>query len=139
MNNKPLRIIVGVGRLLLVECASTPGAGTEAVTTMPTAGQVRPTITAATSTRTPQLTTVATATPTPYPDANLPDVPLSRDGPWLIFEAATEQTGPDYLWAINDNGTGLTQLVDEPVLQAIYQALSGAPCCPPFLTDLIAE
>lgn len=45
----------------------------------------------------------------------LPEAPLSEEGPWLLFVADPEQDPPaDYLWAINPDGTGLTQLSSQP-------------------------
>ncbi len=41
----------------------------------------------------------------------LPDAPLSEEGPWLVFVAQLQDV--PYLWAINPDGTGLTQLTDK--------------------------
>jgi hypothetical protein len=58
-------------------------------------------------------TPVPTAIPaTTYPT---PAVPLSPTGPWLVFRAGDYPSG-DYLWAINQDGTGLTRLTDDCIL-----------------------
>lgn len=66
------------------------------ITTTPTKSQ----------TKTPRPTDTATPTATSYPE---PAVPLSSAGPWLIFKA------DEYLWAMNQDGTGLTRLTNERI------------------------
>ncbi|MBN1429798.1 MAG: hypothetical protein JXB07_15620 [Anaerolineae bacterium] len=55
---------------------------------------------------TPWPTSTPVPTATSYPT---PAVSLSSTGPWLIFRA------DGYLWAMNQDGTGLTRLSNEPV------------------------
>ncbi|MBN1428374.1 MAG: hypothetical protein JXB07_08310 [Anaerolineae bacterium] len=110
---------IAVTCLLLVGCASTSTAGVLPVTDIPPAPTKDRTAIYAASPTPPQATLTAVAplpTPSPYSTANLPDVSLSESGPWLVFLASTEENGPRYLWAINDDGTGLTKLVDEYVV-----------------------
>lgn len=121
--------IISIVCLLLTGCTSTPA------TRVPTTASLSPTPTedqatahpfatlraewtmlAQTPTRTPRPSATPTVTPTPYPTASISDVPLSPEGPWLVFTASTEQGGPHGLWAINSDGTGLKRLVDTPVL-----------------------
>lgn len=56
----------------------------------------------------------STTTSTPYPTSS---VPLSKEGPWFIFTAATEENGIPFLWALNPDGSGPFLLVDEWVTQ----------------------
>nr|MBC8504703.1 hypothetical protein [Chloroflexota bacterium] len=42
--------------------------------------------------------------------ASIPEAPLSQKGPWTIFLAK------DGIWALNQNGSGLTHLVDDTVV-----------------------
>lgn len=41
---------------------------------------------------------------------------LSDSGPWLLYLATAEGETLPYLWGINANGTGLTRLSDQPVV-----------------------
>jgi len=80
-----------------------------------------------------------TATP-PHPTATPararipPDLPLSADGPWLVFE------NTQGLWAVNADGTGLTRILApesselEPGLFAISPAPMGG-----VLTVIVVE
>ena len=64
---------------------------------------------------------------TPIPPATVyptPAVPLSPTGPWLFFIEWRSEWQRDrsmwprvkgYLWAINQDGTGLTRITDEPI------------------------
>lgn len=69
-----------------------------------------PTAEAATSTPSPMPTSTPqpTITPTPAPSAT-PDVPLYDDGAWLLFQGWDQ--GNMHLWAVNWDGTGLTDLL----------------------------
>ena len=62
---------------------------------------------------TPEVITLPPQTPVSHPDAL-----LSEEESWLVFEAKAEEEhfGPSHLWAINAHGTGLTELVNEPIL-----------------------
>ncbi|MBN1428570.1 MAG: PD40 domain-containing protein [Anaerolineae bacterium] len=55
----------------------------------------------------PSRTPSPSLTPTIAPSST-PDMPLSENGPWLVFLANDE------LWAMNPDGTGLTQLTRIP-------------------------
>lgn len=124
MNEQKVRYIIGViFCLLLAGCTSTPATGAPTLTsTSPLPTDDRATARAVPSVTLQSTSTAVAQTPTPkpspHPTATLPDVPLSQDGPWMVFLSAFghEQDGLQYLWAINDDGTGLTKLVDEPVL-----------------------
>ncbi|MBN1889497.1 MAG: PD40 domain-containing protein [Thermoflexales bacterium] len=72
----------------------------------PTQAPAAPTEAAATSTPPPP-----TATPEPEADqASAPLGALNRDGPWLVFAA------PDGLWALDADGSDLTQLTRRPLV-----------------------
>lgn len=68
----------------------------------------------------PEPSPIASLTPTPAPTPTAtPDVPLSAGGPWLVFSAAARPSRDEWsfgLYAVNPDGTGLTQLVGQPVL-----------------------
>ena len=58
---------------------------------------------------TPASPTPAEPQPAPIPEptaTELADVPLSVDGPWLLLG------GKDGLWAVNDDGSGMTHIVN---------------------------
>ncbi|MBN1429799.1 MAG: hypothetical protein JXB07_15625 [Anaerolineae bacterium] len=116
--------------LVLAGCAS-PGAATPTATQPPRPTAPSATTIASTETTMPTATSVATSIPaptqaqveptqvepptpkdTPIPTATnypAPAVPLSTTGPWLVFRANA------YLWAMNQDGTGLTRLTDDCV------------------------
>lgn len=60
-------------------------------------------------------TATAVTTPLPTLDASR-SATLSNTGPWLIFEAALKRNDASYLWAVNKDGSGLTQLSTDPVI-----------------------
>ena len=113
--------------LILVGCV----AGLEDTTPMaagvPTVDNV-PTTVIPTETSRPEITDVAdtssypTYTPTPKPTfpptiplTAMPDVPLAPDGPWLLFTAYIDPLDKKFLYAANDDGTGVTQFIPEYV------------------------
>jgi hypothetical protein len=49
-------------------------------------------------------------------DTNQQQANLSESGPWLLFLATPPGETSPYLWGINSDGTGLTQLSEQPVL-----------------------
>ncbi|MBN1429904.1 MAG: PD40 domain-containing protein [Anaerolineae bacterium] len=121
------RVIGGVICVVLVGCASTgatdilPSTSTspapmenQATAQADAAATLQQgwTSTARVPTSTPTIPPTATPLPTDY----VPSVPLSEEGPWLVFMAGSEYHGFQYLWAANEDGTGLTKLVDEPVV-----------------------
>ncbi|MBN1427477.1 MAG: PD40 domain-containing protein [Anaerolineae bacterium] len=58
-----------------------------------------------------------------------PDAPLSDQGPWLVFLATSDRedtTNTSYLWAMNADGSGLTQLDAEPVVSFRIRPYSSA-------------
>lgn len=121
MSGERTPTIISIVCLLLAGCASTPAGGVLTVTGVPPAttegratGQAASPVAleadAQADVRTPASTLQPQAT------VDFPDVPLSPAGPWLVFLAGSEDHGLQYLWAVNDDGTGLTRLVDEPVI-----------------------
>jgi dipeptidyl aminopeptidase/acylaminoacyl peptidase len=56
---------------------------------------------------TPATSFMPTATPT-----GTPDVPLSADGPWVIFQGYMPGEKWQGLWAMNTDGTGITPITD---------------------------
>lgn len=103
MSCEKVRYIIGVICLLLAGCASPVPVDDQAAihTASPAPLQATPTVAA------------HKPTPTfpPQPTAGFPDLPFSREDPWLVFLGGV---GP-YLWASNDDGAGMAQLVDEPI------------------------
>ncbi len=128
-------VFVVVLCLILVGCA----AGLE---DNPTAAGVptvdgMPTVAVPTETAGPQITDVAdtssyptpTKTPKPtipptVPSTKVPDRPLNPEGPWLLFTAYVTPPDEQYLYAVNDDGTGLTQLTSEYV--SSYEVQPGS-------------
>ena len=121
--DRPPPILVAVLCLIMVGCA----AGQEDV---PTA-TIAPTATAPEKTvelesaDVPATPTDPIPTDTPEPIISpthapipTPDVPLDPEGPWLLFLASTIDPGDwsRQIWAVNADGTGLTELVDEHVM-----------------------
>lgn len=55
---------------------------------------------------------------TPFPTLT-PNGSLSADGPWLLFTARQGCGGdycPNYLWAMNSDGTGLQHIIDDHIV-----------------------
>ena len=77
--------------------------------------------------------------PTPLPTATLPparstesavssptpEAPLNQLGPWLLFTAGGHGGSPAGLYAVNPDGTGLTQLAEANVLPGIVPSPQG--------------
>jgi len=78
-------------------------------------------------TLTPEPTASRTPSPTPEP---LPDVPLSSAGPWGLLLAW------DGIWAVNQDGTGLTRLSPDVVWNG---AVAAAPGKLAYITDTEIE
>lgn len=122
--------------LFTVACVLLAGCGSAGVGKL--TGTVVPSpVTAATATSTllaPVASTeraLLTNAPEPATTATIipsatPDVPLSANGPWLVFLASVDQWGIQYLWAINADGSGLARLIDEPVLNFRVRPHSSA-------------
>jgi hypothetical protein len=98
--------------LLLSACSQTDRQATE----VDTLAAASPT---ATQTNAPP-TATRTYTPTePLVEASqipasMPEVPLASHGPWVIFNVSPDEArgNPGGLWAVNPDGTGLTQIAD---------------------------
>jgi hypothetical protein len=61
----------------------------------------------------------ASTTPLPRDPAPIPVGPLSTQGPWRIFIARMKcklEACPQQLWIMNEDGSGLQVLVEEPVI-----------------------
>jgi dipeptidyl aminopeptidase/acylaminoacyl peptidase len=65
---------------------------------------------------TPATSFMPTATPT-----GTPDVPLSGDGPWVIFQGRSETQERQGIWAMNLDGSGITQVTDPAILVSQYK------------------
>ncbi len=50
---------------------------------------------------------------------------LSAEGPWLLFLATPEGETLPYLWGINADGSGLSQLSAQPVLNFAVNSAVG--------------
>jgi len=85
----------------LIGCSGAPATETGSMASEAPTPTAMPTSIPA-PTRTPHPTLTPTIAPSPTPD-----VPLSENGPWLVFMSQDE------LWAANPNGTGLTQLTNK--------------------------
>lgn len=82
-----------------------------------------------TGTPTPTTTPAPTYTPRPGPTRTpTPSMPLSSAGPWLVFSVTDEtdatRTG---LWAVNADGTGLTQITTESALSSFADPQAVSP------------
>lgn len=120
--------------LLISGCSQqtpTPDMPTEqviAATDMPASTITYPPMPIATNTNIPTLTSSLAAPPTitPFP---APDVPLTEDGPWLIFQGHMGEIGVDYwkplLWAMNADGSGLCQLSEEHLMAYAPQPVNS--------------
>jgi len=78
-----------------------------------------PTDTPPPPTVTPTTTPIPTLTPTPRPQATAtPESALTRRGPWLVFNAIrqADPARPHGLFAVNADGSALTQLVEDDVV-----------------------
>ncbi len=78
------------------------------------------------STGTPTASSPATATPIPPAATHVPstetltpDVPLAEDGPWFVF-STTNSDRLNKLWAVNADGSGLTQLTGDTYITTGY-------------------
>ncbi|MBN1311665.1 MAG: PD40 domain-containing protein [Anaerolineae bacterium] len=120
MREVKIRSMVGVMCLLLVGCASGSGSITppgeanqpiDAASPSAVPVTVTPTSTIEPSPPATESPSVIDATATPVPENGLLD-----NGPILIFKAAGKPDGEEHLWAVNQDGSNLTQLVDENVL-----------------------
>jgi hypothetical protein len=82
-----------------------------------TAPQAMTDLITATATQTQEIPTLAQTpvSPSPTEPPSASGVPLSAQGPWFLFLANPNQSDAPFLWAINADGTGLTQLVNEHV------------------------
>lgn len=116
-----LHILVAVLCLILVGCTTGyKDAPTTAVipTTVAPQETVEPEITdvpatGAYPTYTPSPTPKPTITPTSIPA--IPDKLLNPEGPWLLFTGYVAPPDELYLYAANDDGTGVTRLITEYV------------------------
>lgn len=70
------------------------------------------------------LTPLPTTAPTIAPSAT-PNVPLATKGPWLLFTATIDPSVEHALWAINQDGTGLTELIHETVVYYAPQPVTS--------------
>ncbi len=93
-------VVILVGCVAVRPAPPTPTHHLEAATVTTTA-------TPQTATQFPTNTPAPTSTSVPTPTMT-PTVPLSTEGPWLVF--AARNSSPRYLWAVNADGTGLTRL-----------------------------
>ncbi len=109
------RLCSAAAALTLLACVPEPGV---ILPDVPTPSPTPTRTPDPTSTPAPPATPPRPVRPTPTPTP-LADQPLSPRGPWLAFTAAAH---PEYeewafgLFAANADGSGLTQLVAEPVL-----------------------
>jgi hypothetical protein len=69
-----------------------------------------------TPTSTPTTTPPPPSTSSPIPALQPDGRPLSANGPWLLLATALDGRTVDGLWALNADGTGLTQLVGDTII-----------------------
>ena len=127
----PKRLLTGLGVCLaLIGCSGNPASELGASTSTPNTPLVQgePSATSQVDPVTaspvpPTQTSMNTAVPSAAPPPTIPPVPtsavpLTPEGPWLLFLASKLQTQGWWrqVWAVNADGTGLNELIDEHVL-----------------------
>ncbi len=133
---RSLLIVIGLGICLaLIGCRSNPEPDASTSMSSTPLAQLEPSATShadlvtappvpqtesATNTAVPSIAPLSTNTPVPTP-LPIPTsvVPLEPEGPWLLFLASKLQIQGGWwrqLFAVNADGSGLTELVDENIL-----------------------